>query len=29
MAECARPIAKLDYAGYSLEYRTISYAGDP
>ena len=28
-AECARPIAKLDYDEYSLEYRTISYAGHP
>ena len=28
-AACARPIAKLDYDEYGLEYRTISYAGHP
>ena len=28
-AECARPIAKLDYDEYSVEYGTVSYAGHP
>ena len=28
-AECARPLAKLDYDEYSLEYRKITHAGHP
>ncbi len=28
-AECARPIAKLEYDEYSLEYRKVPYAGHP